>query len=451
MNPPNGPDVPLVARGPTDILFRGPRQSFMVGDFLRDAARVAAELPEAAHVFNLCQDRYQFAVTLAAVSLRGQICILSSDLAPDRLRNLADRYGTVGSVSDDPAIVTPFRHYRIEPTDMTGQAAPAAVPRLPADQVAAVVFTSGSTGEPVACEKTWGMLVERSIAGGRRFAMAGEPPPSVVGMVPARHMYGFEVTLLLPLHAACSSWSAPLFYPSDVGTALAAVPAPRVLVTTPVQLRALLQADNALPELDQVISATAPLDPALAAEAEARWGTRVFEIFGATEVGSIASRRTVSDEAWTTYDGVSLASAEEDQPVRILAPGAPPGTISDVIDVLDPTRFRLLGRGNDLIKLGGRRASLAGLNRILTAIPGVTDGVFIVPDDLDRRPTARMQAFVIAPTRSAEDILGELRSRIDPIFLPRRIVRVDALPRNEVGKLPREALLALRTHLGEQD
>jgi acyl-coenzyme A synthetase/AMP-(fatty) acid ligase len=217
-----------------------------------------------------------------------------------------------------------------------------------------------------------------------------------------------------------------------------------------VQLRALLQSDVALPKLDKVISATAPLDPALAADAEHRWGTQVFEIFGATEVGSIASRRTVTDDSWTTYDGVSLEGSQEG-PARIISRLGPPGTLSDIIEVLEPTRFRLLGRGSDLVKLAGRRASLAGLNRVLTSIPGVADGVFIVPDDIDHRPTARMQAFVIAPTLSTDDILAELRNRIDPIFLPRRIVRVDALPRNEVGKLPREALLALQPRADEHD
>jgi acyl-coenzyme A synthetase/AMP-(fatty) acid ligase len=73
----------------------------------------------------------------------------------------------------------------------------------------------------------------------------------------------------------------------------------------------------------------------------------------------------------------------------------------------------------------------------------VTDGVFLPPEDADERPTARMQAFVIAPDRSAEEILADLRTRIDPVFLPRRVVRVDSLPRNEIGKLPREALRGL--------
>jgi acyl-coenzyme A synthetase/AMP-(fatty) acid ligase len=454
--------VPLVARKPADVLFRTQERSFTTSDFLRDAARTAAELPEAGHVFNLCRDRYLFAVTLAAASLRNQICVLTSDLAPERLRALADRFGSVTSVADDPVVTSPLRHHQIghlgnshqgnshhgaEEAESPGRMPPA-IPSLPADRVAAIVFTSGSTAEPIASTKLWGALAERSIAGGNRFAMDAQRPASVVGMVPPRHMYGFETTLLLPLHAACSSWCAPLFYPHDVCAALAAVPAPRTLVTTPLQLRALLQAELALPALERVISATAPLDRALAAEAERRWNTKLFEIFGATEVGSIASRRTVTDDIWTTYDGIALQGAP-DGTARVVARCAPDGALNDLVEVLAPNRFRLLGRDNDLVKLAGHRASLAGLNRILVGIPGVADGVFVAPDDPARQPSARMQAFVIAPTRSAEDILAELRRQIDPIFLPRRVVRVDELPRNEVGKLPREALRTLRTHLGD--
>jgi acyl-coenzyme A synthetase/AMP-(fatty) acid ligase len=96
-----------------------------------------------------------------------------------------------------------------------------------------------------------------------------------------------------------------------------------------------------------------------------------------------------------------------------------------------------------LLKLGGRRASLVGLGAILTAIPGVEDGVFVAPEDLDRNDAARLTAFVVAPSLSAAAILAELRRSIDPVFLPRRLIHVPALPRTSMGKLPRQALLAL--------
>jgi acyl-coenzyme A synthetase/AMP-(fatty) acid ligase len=73
----------------------------------------------------------------------------------------------------------------------------------------------------------------------------------------------------------------------------------------------------------------------------------------------------------------------------------------------------------------------------------VRDGIFVVPDDLDHRSTARLLALVVAPDRSAPSILADLRDRMDPLFLPRRVVHVEALPRNALGKLPRQALLAL--------
>ena len=190
-----------------------------------------------------------------------------------------------------------------------------------------------------------------------------------------------------------------------------------------------------------MISATAPLDPALAAAAETRWGAPVLEIFGATECGSIASRRTVEGDAGRPIPASSCAPTATRR--RCTPTASTPVALADELELLADGRFRLLGRRADMVKLGGRRASLAGLNRILTGLEGVRDGIFVVPDDLDRRSTARLLALVVAPGRSGPSILAELRDRMDPVFLPRRVVHVDALPRNALGKLPRQAVLDL--------
>jgi acyl-coenzyme A synthetase/AMP-(fatty) acid ligase len=250
-------------------------------------------------------------------------------------------------------------------------------------------------------------------------------------------MYGFETTVLLPLHAPAASWCGPAFFPEDIRAALAALPAPRLLVTTPLQLRTLLRAGPELPALEAIISATAPLDAALAGAAEARWRAPVLEIFGATEVGSIASRRTLEGEAWQLYPEVVLAEGE------ISAPHAPAVPLSDEVEPLEGGRFRLLGRRQDIVKLAGHRASLAGLTRILLSLDGVEDGAFLAPPDLEQRPNARLLAVVVAPGLSPSAIMEALRGRVEPIFLPRRIVKVAALPRNEFGKLRHEHLLAL--------
>ncbi len=444
--------VSLLSRASDDVMFRAPGRDVTAAGFLADVRALAASLPEAEAVANLCEDRYAFTVAFAAAVLRGQVSLLSSDRSLARLADLCRRFpGLYALIDTAPAAELPLP-VRLVTLEGNPPGADEAVPSIPATRLAALVFTSGSTGEPVAHRKLWGALAARSRDAGRRFRMQSARPADVVGTVPAQHMYGFETTVLLPLHAPAASWCGAAFYPEDIRAALAAVPGPRVLVTTPLQIRALLQAGAALPSLDRVISATAPLYPDLADEAERRWGTEVSEIFGATEVGSIASRRTTSGEVWTTYPRVRLHGGRTragEEEMLVTGPFSEPCALNDLVERLDATHFRLLGRRTDVIKLGGRRTSLAGLNRVLTSLDGVVDGLFVAPEDLDSRPTARLLAFVVAPGVTAEALMAQLRGRVDPLFLPRRIVHVDALPRNETGKLPDRALAALRARAGD--
>lgn len=102
------------------------------------------------------------------------------------------------------------------------------------------------------------------------------------------------------------------------------------------------------------------------------------------------------------------------------------------------------------MNIAGKRTSLAYLNHQLNAIAQVVDGVFFMPDeaapahgDTGLEPVTRLVALVVAPTLTAADLQRALRERIDPAFMPRPLVFVDALPRNETGKLPRDVLAAL--------
>ncbi len=433
--------APLVDRPAEAALFLRPSGPVAAAAFLADCWTLSARLPECGHVVNLCRDRYAFVVAFAAALLRGQVSLLCNDASPGMLAALARQFPGCTAVTDDPGLATAPLGLTLANPLGAASGPPPPNPPIPAGQQAAIVFTSGSTGAPAPHPKSWGALVARSRAAGERFDLHEALPSTVVATVPPGHMYGFEVTALLPLHAACASWCGPAFFPRDVQAALEAAAVPRLLVTTPLQMRALLQGMGGAPALQACISATAPLDPALAEAAEARWGAPVLEIFGATECGSIASRRTTEGDPWTLYPGVALR--REGETAWVVASGAEPVALADELEPLGPGRFRLLGRRADVVKLGGRRASLTGLNRILTGLAGVADGSFVVPDDLDRRSNARLLAIVVAPGRSGPSILAELRRQMDPLFLPRRVVRVDALPRNALGKLPRHALLAL--------
>ena len=115
----------------------------------------------------------------------------------------------------------------------------------------------------------------------------------------------------------------------------------------------------------------------------------------------------------------------------------------DLVSLQEPHRFVLHGRGTDLVNIGGHRGSLSDLSQKLNEIQGVQDGVFFLPDETGTSVT-RLIAFVVAPGKAAEHILSALRTVIDPVFLPRPLHLVPNLPRNETGKLTREALLGLQ-------
>jgi acyl-coenzyme A synthetase/AMP-(fatty) acid ligase len=118
----------------------------------------------------------------------------------------------------------------------------------------------------------------------------------------------------------------------------------------------------------------------------------------------------------------------------------------DVLEITAPDRFLLHGRLSDLVNIAGKRSSLSYLNHQLNAIPGVVDGAFFVRDeDEDRSSTGvtRVAALVVAPGLDAAAVTEQLRKRIDPVFLPRPLLFVDSLPRNQTGKLPQDALRSL--------
>jgi acyl-coenzyme A synthetase/AMP-(fatty) acid ligase len=261
--------------------------------------------------------------------------------------------------------------------------------------------------------------------------------------VPPQHIYGMEMSVLLPLLGDVQVHSGRPFFPADIATALQAMPAPRVLVTTPVHLRALVESGVRLPALAAMLSATAPMPPELAAQAERHFDAPLLEVFGSTETCAFASRRVTLDSFWSLYRGVHLHPQPDGTQIEAPQLDAP-ATLADIVTLHDEgRRFELRGRHADLLEIAGKRASLGDLTRRLLAIPGVEDGVIFQLDDADAIGVRRIAALAVAPTLDEAIILDALRASIDPVFLPRPLRLVQALPRNETGKLPRAALLDL--------
>ncbi len=388
-------------------------------------------------MLNLCAGRYRFAVAYLAAVARGQVTLLPPTVNPNVIAALRAFAPDMYYVTDDPAIDLDL------PRGDLGTPAVHAWPSMPhirADQLVAAVFTSGSTGEPQPHFKTWGSMVRDVRAQAARFGIGRGH--AVLGTVPPQHMFGFESTVMLPLASGAALTDERPYYPGDIDAAIDRLPAPRVLVTTPFHLRAWLGADDPV-AVETIISATAPLSLELAAETEARTGARLLEVYGCTEAGQVATRRPTQGVEWQLYPGLKLREHEG----RAVVSGShveEPVALQDVIEAhADGVHFTLHGRFSDMVNIAGKRNSLGYLNHQLTSIEGVVDGVFFVPDEREPDGVTRLTAFVVAPKLTAAQVLAELRTRIDPAFLPRPLVKVDTLPRQITGKLPREALRAL--------
>ncbi len=410
--------------------------------FLADAQRLASRLPPSARVVNLCDDRYAFTVALAAAWVRGDVCLLPPNAMPQTLAQVARPGEALVALVDDPGFVAP-PGMAVELVDApwTDAARPAAMPELADGADAVCLMTSGSTGAPQPHTKTWGVLRANIAAEAERLAEClGQPDLSgltVVASVPPQHSYGLESTVLLPLLSGAAFDAGRPFYPADIADALARVPRPRALVTTPFHLKTLLLSGVALPPTDLVLSATAPLSPQLAAQAEATFGGVLIEIYGCTEAGQVATRRTSHGDRWRTFGELRLHREDTPDGERFIVQGGhvtEPTPLADVLELEDERHFRLLGRSNDLIHVAGKRSSLAFLNFQLNRLPGVQDGCFWMPDDVVEG-VVRLVAFVVAPELSAADVVAGLRAVLEPAFVPRKVVHVDALPREATGKL----------------
>lgn len=421
--------APLIAHYAPDavVLWRG-GQGVTQSRLLATAAALAQRLPHSSsHLLPLVRDRGDFLLLFVAGLMADKPCLLppsGHEAALAALRAAHPNALVFGEQGE--GLSAAERAFNCG--EWTG-----AAPEIPLTQLAAIAFTSGSTGAPQPQAKTWAALIATARSSSDRF---GERI-AIAATVPPQHMYGLETTVMMALVAGCAIDSALPFFAPDVAAALTRLPTPRLLVTTPLHLRSLAAAAP-WPLLKLVLSATAPLPLPLARAAEQALGAPVYEIYGCTEAGSLATRRTTREPLWRLYPGLRLEARDESH--WLMSSYLEPVQLSDRLQVEADGRFRLLGRGSDLVKVAGKRLDLNQLREALLALPGVRDAAVLMPDDA---VATRPAALVVAPDTSEQTLLAALAKQFDPVFLPRPLKRVQALPRTGVGKVSRAALLEL--------
>lgn len=395
-------------------------------------------------VLNLCEDHYHFLVVFTASMLEGRTTVMPANRSKGELKRLTGIDEGIQAINDTDIVVI----CQVDSLDSSNGIA-WDIKLVPNTMIVAELYTSGSTGIPNANPKTWRQLVIGAQQVCTRFSLDKFDSISVIATVPSQHMFGFEMSIILPLVCGVTIYHDQPFYPIDIQHALRVMPAPLILVTTPIHLSACVTIESGWPEIEFVVSATAPLSEDVAHQVENIMNTEAKEVYGCSEVGAIATRRMTKNAKWQLLSGYMLSM--DNGTFQLKTPSIrQPVVLPDELEILPGHFFRLVGRTSDMVKIGGKRGSLSEITARLKSLPGVEDAVVFKPGKKESQ-RERLVALVVAPDQTAEQIRDALLYEVDPVFLPRPLCVVSALPYNSIGKLTKADLLhSLERYLKEK-
>ena len=428
---------PLIERDFDDVIAFRANGSVCVSEFVREAIALAKALPDHQYVINLHTDRYRYLLGFCAAIIAGQCILMPANRQPQTLEQLKRDYPDVYSM--DVNLPGEFVVDGVAPGENV-----VSCPQIAANQLCAIAFTSGSTGVPAPNFKYWQTLRIGGLNNNKMLLADLHEPINLVATVSAQHMWGMETSILLPMFGGAAIGHVCPFFPQDIADALVKLPPHRGLISSPVHLEVLLRSGVQLPGIKRIFSATSPLSTALACQLEASLNTQVLDIFGSSESGIIANRQTSTESLWNLSNIFELVTKADGFEIR--ADHLPENVlIPDIVEKTGEGKFRWLGRHQDIVNIAGKRGSFRDLNQRLRNVSGVEDGVIFFPEGRDDH----LAALVVAPELSVTEILNALKPQVDPVFLPRSVYSIDALPRQETGKLASVAVNNLFDKLRE--
>ncbi|MFF3845834.1 4-coumarate--CoA ligase family protein [Streptomyces sp. NPDC002328] len=365
--------------------------------------------------------------------------------------------------------------------DMLASAAPE--PHIavdPAQDVAALPYSSGTTGVPKGV-----MLTHRQIATNLAQlepAISAGPGDRILAVLPFFHIYGLTALMNAPLRTGATVVVLPRF---DLETFLAAIQNHRItgLYVAPPIVLALAKhpavARYDLTTLQYVISAAAPLDAALAAACSKRLNLPpVGQAYGMTELSPgthVVPLAAMSDAPAGTVGrliaGTEMRVVSLDDPGKDLGVGEPgeilirgpqvmkgylgrPDATAAMIDadgwlhtgdigrVDEDGWLFVVDRVKELIKYKGFQVAPAELEALLLTHPGIADAAVIgrYDDDGNEAPHAYVVRQPTATGLSEGEVAMYVAERVAPYKRVRHVTFIDAVPRAASGKILRRQL-----------
>ncbi|MER5787366.1 class I adenylate-forming enzyme family protein [Streptomyces sp. NPDC001980] len=402
-------------------------------------------------------------------SLRPDVVIADEeDWARAAVRDAAEDIGAV------PLIARQETGLRLRPDSWTpAPPTPPELPGLPADDVAVVMMTSGTTGKPKRVSLTYPQLTAAFQAAGTMLDDSTGPRlrrGCVILWSSLAHISG----LYFAIAHAVDGRSVALMerFQVEEWARLVRRHRPRQLRLPPTAIRMVLHAElpaDTFSSVRAIGSGTAPLPPELAEEFEARYGVPVLTTYGATEfAGAIAGWSLADHRRWAGTKRGSVGRAHRGIELRVvdrttqdvqtsggiglLEVRGPQLPVADGrwlrtndLASLDEDGFLFIhGRADDAINRGGFKIPPSVIEDALHQHPAVSDATAVgLPDE--RLGEVPVVAVTLCGQASRQDLLDHLARRLTRYQMPVDLRILDQLPRTPSLKVDRPRLQELFT------
>ncbi|HVI27433.1 malonyl-CoA synthase [Hansschlegelia sp.] len=341
-----------------------------------------------------------------------------------------------------------------------------------ADDLAAILYTSGTTGRSKGAMLSHDNLLSNALTLKELWRFS--PEDRLIHALPLFHTHGLFVATNIVLAAGASMIFMPKF---DAAAVIAAMPGATVLMGVPTFYVRLLQQPGLTREatagMRLFVSGSAPLLADTHRAFEERTGQKILERYGMTETNMITSNpyegERIAGAVGFPLPGVSLRVTDPESGAPL-----PQGEVG-MIEVKGPNVFKgywrlpektraefrddgffitgdlgridergyvwIVGRGKDLVISGGYNIYPKEVELEIDQLPGVLESAVIgVPHpDFGEGVTA-----VVVPVRGRAvdetSVLSALEGRLARYKQPKRVVFVDELPRNTMGKVQKNVL-----------
>jgi acyl-CoA synthetase (AMP-forming)/AMP-acid ligase II len=357
---------------------------------------------------------------------------------------------------------------------LLNKAVPAPTTEIDADDLALLLYSSGTTGLPKGV-----MLSHRNLVASLcqiRLVQLVRPGDVLIAVLPLFHIYCLQVTLNLALHEGATVVTMPRF---DLETFLRVIQqhrATRVDLVPPIVLALAKQPavdDYDLSSLRVITSAAAPLGGELARSCAARLGCRVKQAYGMTELGGTThvapdGGRNDPESIGPAQPGVQCRVVDcttgadvgpgELGELLIRTPAATRGYLNNpaaTAGTIDPDGwlhtgdlvvqdtegwFRVVDRRKELIKHNAYQVAPAELEAVLLSHPAVADTAVIASPD-ERSGEVPKAFVVLSAPASAEELLRFVADRVAPYKKVRIVEFIDEIPKSASGKILRRVLV----------